>query len=181
MFKNIDFDELEDFLPIILPIVGLEGKIDMDCNLITTNLGIEPTDIWYQPNKKLHHIPGIVQSRWAYQFSKIDCLCIEDALDKVFSLFLPKQNILSNLKNNGIITRSFIYFQIYITNRSPVIYLSLQNINQLHLLQTTFTIDIFPIDKLESYEKNLSRQSWKLNENGYNIWIISDSNCINKK
>jgi hypothetical protein len=153
MFKNIDFDELEDFCPIILLIVGLEGKIDMDCNLITTALGIEPTDIWYQPNKKLHKIQSIAQSRWAYQFGKIDCLCIEDALSEVFARFLPKQNIFSDLKSNGIITRSFIYFQIYVTNRSPVIELSPQNINLLHLLQTSFTIDIFSIDKLELYEK----------------------------
>jgi hypothetical protein len=180
MFQNRDFDELEDFLPIILPIVGLEGKIDMDCNLITTKLGIEPTDIWYQPNKKLHNIQGITQSRWAYQFGKMDCLCIEDALDKVFSLFLPKQNIFSDLKSNGIITRSFIYFQIYITNRNPVIELSPQNINLLHILQSRFTIDIFPIDKLELQEKNLSRQSWKMNEDGYNIWIISDNKNKNQ-
>ena len=80
---NNDYAEEEDFLPVIVPLYGIEGGGNMPFDKISGDLGINATDKWQQKNENLKGIEGITQSRWAYVFPPQNSLFIQDGIETV--------------------------------------------------------------------------------------------------
>jgi hypothetical protein len=189
------YTELDDFLAIIIPTFSISGNIDMSFEYISqcldmmpTNtfqrkvarlskyLDVIPTDTWQQANETIQKIKEIAKSTWSYTFPKEDSIWIEDNIDTVLKKFFIKRDIISHLKNEKIISETSIHFTVYVTNKYPLFSLSSDMLSKLSLFQTNLSMDIFSVEKFEEYEKPLVRQSWKKNEDGYNVWIVQNAN-----
>jgi hypothetical protein len=173
---NLDYKELDDFLPIIIPIFGFEGKISMPFDTISNRLAMLPTHVWRQPNKQLHGVKGIPQSRWSVQFKKMNCIGIECPLDKILAVFSKKQKTINEMIVENTIEKVYSYLRIYHTNKYPIMELTPDSIEKLNLVKASFTMDIFPVNLFEKLETPFIRQSWRTDKNGYNVWSIAKQN-----
>ena len=99
---------------------------------------------------------------------------IEKATNKVLANFYPLRKIINPYAcQNNVLT--CVYLKIYTTHkeRLPLMQLTRKTMRQICELGAKFQKDIYPIEKIESYEKLLPIK-YIANKNGVTCWILRE-------
>ena len=117
-------------------------------------------------------------SSWRYELPPKSCIFLRESFREILDVFYSKRQALNDLLQNEIAWDADIHFAIYLTNFgrggevdecgvAPALGASADVINQLAEMQTSFSILLHSIDKLESYEEGYLIDGWKVNSDAY--------------
>jgi hypothetical protein len=176
MYQNLlpDNIELEEFIPVIIPYFEVGGSHYFDTESFTSLVKIQPTSTWRQKIPHLINMKGVPQVNWSYRFRYVNAEWIEKASDKVLSLFHPLRAIIKPFVQQHKI-HTTVYLRIFTSNceKPPLMQLTRKTMHHILELGSSFQIDIYSIDKIESYEKLLP-VSYKTKKDGSVYWVLRE-------
>ena len=176
MEKNLlqnDMDD-KDIMAVVVPYFCVTSTHCFDTDRFTSLIKIQPTSIWTQKIPKLLNVKGVPQAKWTYRFRYTHTEWIEKATDMILSLFYPLRGIIKPfIQQNRL--RATVYLRLFATGEEnyPLMELTRKSIRHINELGASFQIDIYPIDKIEPYEK-LSRVSCKTTQKGRAYWELRE-------
>lgn len=184
---------LDGFLPVYFTSFSVGGNWDMPHDVVAKLLDLEPTSVWKTPERSFRSVCASPEdarirrkngeklsafSSWRYELPPKSCIFLEESFREILDVFYSKRQALNDLLQNEIAWDADIHFAIYLSNFgqggevdecgvAPALGAPADVISQLAEMQTSFSILLHSIDKLESYEEGYLIDGWKVNGDAY--------------
>ncbi len=127
--------------PIIKASFCVSGR-DFDPQVVTGELGLQPTEIWTQKHAHVREYAELDTDSWNFEIRDDSSRSVSDAVERLLEHFLPLAERLPNvLRRTG--TRAGVAVSVTIYEDRPVFDLSAQAIQGLARLNCDFSLDIF--------------------------------------
>jgi hypothetical protein len=118
------------------------GSNELDPEMCTRELGLEPTEIWRQERTHLLSISEVPNTQWIISTGKITSDCVELPLAKLLEVIWPQRDqIVQFLAENQ--AECFVSCDVTITCDRPLFEVSVDSLLKMGTIGASFRMDIF--------------------------------------